>query len=244
MTTELCAYSVEACETAARAGVTRVELCASPWEGGVTPSAATIRRVRGIAGLRLSVMIRPRGGDFCCSDEEVRLMADEIRFAGECGADGVVVGLLLPDGRVDACRTAELVAAAGEMEVTFHRAFDMARDPQEALEAVVGTGCRRILTSGGCNTAVEGLETLRRLVAQAAGRIEIMAGSGVNPSNVRQVASTGVDAVHFSARGWLESPMQYRNPAVSMGGLPDVPEYARLCADESVIRQILQELER
>lgn len=244
MTTELCAYGVEACETAARAGVTRVELCASPWEGGVTPSAATIRRVRRIPGLRLSVMIRPRGGDFCCSDAEVRLMADEIRFAGECGADGVVVGLLTPDGRVDAERTAELVAAAGAMEVTFHRAFDMARDPHEALEAVVGTGCRRILTSGGCNTAVEGLETLRRLVGQSAGRIEIMAGSGVNPSNARLLASTGVDALHFSARGWRESPMRYRNPAVSMGGLPGVPEYARLCADESVIRQILQQLER
>ncbi len=244
MTTELCAYSVEACAVAARTGVTRVELCASPWEGGTTPSAATIRLARRVAGIRLCVMIRPRGGDFCYSDGEFRQMADEIRFARECGADGVVLGLLCPDGRVDAERTAELVAAAGEMEVVFHRAFDMARDPFEALEAVVGSGCRRILTSGGRNTAVEGIATLRELVTRAAGRIEIMAGSGVNASNARLLASTGVDALHFSARGWRGSRMEFRNPRVSMGGVEGVPEYAVPCVDESLIRQILTELDR
>lgn len=244
MTCELCAYSVEACEAAARAGVARVELCASPWEGGVTPSAAMIRRARRVPGLRLSVMIRPRGGDFCYTDEEVRLMAEDIRLAREWGADGVVVGLLTPDGRIDAERTAALVAEAGGMEVTFHRAFDMAREQSEALEAVVGAGCRRILTSGGCNTAVEGIGTLRRLVAQAGGRIEIMAGSGVNPLNARLLASTGVDALHFSARTWRDSRMEFRNPHVSMGGVEGVPEYALPCADETLIRQILNELER
>ena len=203
MTTELCAYSVEACETARRAGVTRVELCASPYEGGTTPSAAAIRMARRIGGLQLSVMVRPRGGDFLYSDTEFRQMLEEVRFARECGADGVVFGVLTPPRR------------AG----------------------------RRILTSGGRNTAVEGIDTLRALVAQAAGRIELMAGSGVNPSNVRQLAATGVDAVHFSARSVRPGGMVFRNPHVSMGGCGDVSEYDLLCADERLIRQILTLLE-
>ena len=243
LTTELCAYSVEACRVAARCGVTRVELCASPWEGGTTPSAATIRRARLVPGLGLQVMIRPRGGDFCYTDDEVEQMVEEIRFARECGADGVVVGVLTEEGSVDSERLRRLVAAADGREVTFHRAFDMARDLREALEAVIACGCRRILTSGGCNKAPDGIGTLCELVAAADGRIEIMAGSGVNASNARLLASTGVDALHFSARGWCESRMRFRNPRVSMGGVEGVPEYAVACADENKIRQILKELE-
>lgn len=239
ITTELCAYGLSACELAARYGVSRVELCASPWEGGVTPSAAAIRLARRIPGLQLSVMIRPRGGDFLYSEAEFCLMAEEVRFVRECGAGGVVFGLLTPDGRVDAARTAALVAEAGQMCVTFHRAFDMVCDPQEALETLIAAGCGRVLTSGGCNTAVEGIENLRGLVTQAAGRIEIMAGSGVDASNARLLAATGVDALHFSARGLCESRMEYRNPRVSMGGNAGIPEYASVCADEKRILEIM-----
>ena len=245
MTTELCAYSVEACETARRAGVTRVELCASPYEGGTTPSAAAIRMARRIGGLQLSVMVRPRGGDFLIPSLDFRQLRDLGRSARDWGADGGGFGGLPPppDGRVDVQRTAALVAEAGPMQTTFHRAFDMACDLEEALEAAVAAGCRRILTSGGRNTAVEGIDTLRALVAQAAGRIELMAGSGVNPSNVRQLAATGVDAVHFSARSVRPGGMVFRNPHVSMGGCGDVSEYDLLCADERLIRQILTLLE-
>lgn len=241
--TELCAYSPEACGIARRAGVTRAELCASPYEGGTTPSAAAIRLARQVEGLQLSVMIRPRGGDFCYTDAEFRQMREEIRFARESGADGVVFGLLTPDGRVDVVRTAALVAEAGPMQTTFHRAFDMTRSLSEALENVVCAGCTRILTSGGRNTATEGIDTLRALVTQAAGRIEIMAGSGVNPSNVRQLADTGVDAVHFSARRMCPGAMKYRNPQVSMGGVPGIPEYESVGADEALIGRILKQLE-
>ena len=232
MTTELCAYSIEACETARRAGVARVELCASPYEGGTTPSAAAIRMARRIEGSQLSVMVRPRGGDFLYSDTEFRQMLEEVRFARECGADGVVFGLLTPDGRVDTARTAALVAEAGPMQTTFHRAFDMTCDLSDALEEIVRAGCTRILTSGGRNTASEGIGDLRALVVRAAGR------------NVRQLAATGVDALHFSARGMRPSGMAYRNPQISMGGCPGVPEYASPCADERTIRQILNELNR
>ena len=243
MTTELCTYTRNACDIARRTGVERIELCAAPLEGGTTPSAGLIRYARSLPGLRLSVMIRPRGGDFLYTDDEVALMAEEIRLVREYGADGVVFGLLTPDGEVDETRTAQLVREAEGMEVTFHRAFDMACDLEEALEAAVAAGCRRILTSGGRNTAVEGIDTLRALVAQAAGRIELMAGSGVNPSNVRQLAATGVDAVHFSARSVRPGGMVFRNPHVSMGGCGDVSEYDLLCADERLIRQILTLLE-
>ena len=205
MTTELCTYTRNACDIARRTGVERIELCAAPLEGGTTPSAGLIRYARSLPGLRLSVMIRPRGGDFLYTDDEVALMAEEIRLAREYGADGVVFGLLTPDGEVDETRTAQLVREAEGMEVTFHRAFDMTRDSRQALEAVIRTGCRRVLTSGGRNTAQEGIETLRALAAQATGRIEIMAGSGVGPSNARLLAATGVDALHFSARRERES---------------------------------------
>lgn len=240
--TELCAFSLEACRAAARAGVMRVELCASPYEGGTTPSAALIRRARQIPHLQLSVMIRPRGGDFLYTDDEFDLMLDEVDFARECGADCVVAGMLTPDGRVDEERTARLVDRCGSMQFTFHRAFDMTRDTAEALESLVRAGCYRVLTSGGRNTAMEGIDTIRALVAQSAGRIAIMAGSGVSPSNVRQLAGTGVDAVHFSARSLVESGMTYRNPTVSMGGVPGIPEYASVGADETKIREILDQL--
>ena len=236
MTTELCAYTRNACDIARRTGVGRIELCAAPLEGGTTPSAGLIRYARSLPGLRLSVMIRPRGGDFLYTDDEVALMAEEIRLAREYGADGVVFGLLTPDGEVDETRTAQLVREAEGMEVTFHRAFDMTRDSRQALEAVIRTGCRRVLTSGGRNTAQEGVGTLRALAAQAAGRIE------VGPSNARLLAATGVDALHFSARRERESGMRFRNPQVSMGGCAGVPEYTLTDADESVVRQILAEL--
>lgn len=242
--TELCAYSLEACEAARCAGVTRVELCASPWEGGVTPSAAAVAMARRIGGLQLSVMIRPRGGDFLYTDGEFRQLLEEVRFAREAGADCIAVGVLTADGRVDAARMGEVMAQAGGMEVTFHRAFDLVRDRREALETLVGLGCRRVLTSGGRATAAEGIDQVRALVGQAAGRIAVMAGSGVKPSNARMLAATGVDALHFSARLLRESGMTYRNPDVSLSGVPGVPEYVSVGADEAMIRQILFQIER
>lgn len=240
--TELCAYGIEACRAAARAGLTRVELCASPYEGGTTPSAAAIRQARRVGGVRLSVMIRPRGGDFLYTDEEFAQMLDDVRFARAEGADCVVAGLLTADGQIDEARTAALVAEAGGMEVTFHRAFDMVRDPEEALEALIRCGCRRVLTSGGRNTAPEGIDTIRRLIGLSAGRIAIMAGSGISAANVRDFVGAGVDAVHFSARCMVGSRMRYRNPAVSMGGVAGIPEYTSVGTDEEKVREIMKQL--
>ena len=240
MKCELCAYSVDACRVAARLGVDRVELCASPAEGGVTPSYATIERVTAIEGLDVSVMIRPRGGDFLYSDDEFRTMLEDIAHARRAGATGVVFGVLTADGRVDVERTRELVKAAEGMETTFHRAVDMAADYRQAIEDAIATGCSRILTSGSYDKAIDGIENIAEAVAVAKGRIEIMAGSGVVAANAAQLAATGVDALHFSAKKMVISGMEYRNPRISMGGSSAVDEYALRVVDEEEVKEILK----
>ena len=240
MKTELCAYSVDACRIAARLGVDRVELCASPAEGGVTPSMATIERVAAIEGIDVSVMIRPRGGDFLYSDDEFRTMLRDIACAREAGATGVVFGILTADGRVDVERTRQLVEASVGMETTFHRAVDMTEDYEVAVEAVIAAGCNRILTSGSYDKAIDGIDNIRRAVAIAKGRIEIMAGSGVVAANAAQLAAVSVDALHFSAKCMVAGAMEYRNPRISMGGSDAVDEYALRTVDENEVKEILK----
>ena len=240
MKTELCAYSVDACRIGAKLGVDRVELCASPAEGGVTPSLATIERVAEIKGLDVSVMIRPRGGDFLYSDDEFQTMLRDIEHARKAGATGVVFGILTADGKVDVERTRTLVEAAGEMETTFHRAVDMTEDYIAAVEAVIAAGCKRILTSGGYDKAIEGKDNIARAVEISRGRIEIMAGSGVVAANAKVLADLGVDALHFSAKTMVVGGMQYRNPRISMGGTADVDEFAIRTVDTNEVTEILK----
>lgn len=240
---EICAYSLESCIAAKRGGADRVELCAGLYEGGTTPSAATVRLARELtAGMELYVMIRPRGGDFLYSDLEFRQMQEEIRYVRTTGADGVVLGLLDHYGRVDTDRTSALVKEAYPLAVTFHRAFDMTADMLQALEDVTGTGCRRILTSGGKNTALEGERMLENLVKAAAGRIQIMAGSGVNGENAARLAATGVNALHLSAKKQRDSEMVFRYPDISMGGVPGIPEYGIFFSDEETVRTVKEEI--
>ena len=244
MKTELCAYSVDACRIAARLGVDRVELCASPAEGGVTPSMATIERVAKIEGIDVSVMIRPRGGDFLYSDDEFETMLRDIAYAREAGATGVVFGILTADGKVDVERTRQLVEASKGMETTFHRAVDMTENYEAAVEAVIAAGCNRILTSGSYDKAIDGIANIRRAVEIAKGRIEIMAGSGVVAVNAKQLAEVGVDALHFSAKCMVAGAMEYRNPRISMGGSDAVDEYALRTVDENEVKEILKLIRR
>jgi len=238
--TELCAYGIDACRAAAAAGVTRVELCSSPADGGTTPSAAAIRLARRIPDLQLSVMIRPRGGDFLYTESEFAQMLEDVRFARECGADCIAAGCLTAEGHIDAERMERIAEAAGDMEITFHRAFDMCADPMAALDVLIRIGCRRILTSGQRDKAADGTDLLRQLVARAARRIDIMAGSGVNAGNARAIAAAGVDALHFSARRMCESAMTYRNADISMGGDRSVSEYGHIEADPLKIEAVMQ----
>ena len=238
--TELCAYSVEACRIGAQLGVDRVELCASPAEGGVTPSLATIERVAEIKGLDVSVMIRPRGGDFLYSDDEFQTMLCDIEHARKAGATGVVFGILTADGKVDVERTRTLVEAAGDMETTFHRAVDMTEDYIAAVEAVIEAGCKRILTSGGYDKAIDGIDNIRCAVEISRGRIEIMAGSGVVAANAKELIDLGVDALHFSAKTMITGGMKYRNPRISMGGTAAVDEFAIRTVDTNEVTEILK----
>jgi copper homeostasis protein len=243
MKVEVCAGSVQSVIEAERGGASRVELCDNLFEGGTTPSAATIERACNAVHIPVYVMIRPRGGDFLYSDIEFEIMKRDVFLAKQYGASGIVTGLLLPNGAVDERRTGELVVIAGElnMGVTFHRAFDMSADPRKALEAVIQTGCERILTSGGENKAVDGRELIRQLVVASAGRISIMAGSGINPANVKDLVEyTGVGEVHISGKRRIEGGMIYRNPKINMGGLPGVAEYEIIETDSETVRKTVE----
>lgn len=239
---EVCAYTLESCLNAQRAGADRVELCSGMYDGGTTPSAALIRMARELLHIELYVMIRPRGGDFLYTDMEFEQMKEEIRYALSCGVDGIVLGLLLPDGRVDVERTRELVGWVAPLHVTFHRAIDMTVNKEEALKAVMDAGCYRVLTSGGGNTVDDGLPVIRRLVEMADGRIKIMAGSGVNDANAGILRDSGVDALHLSGKNYRDSKMIYRQPGVFMGGVPGLPEYGQYYSDVEKIKVVINKL--
>lgn len=215
---EICANSVASCLAAQEGGAHRVELCAGIPEGGTTPSYGMIRSARESISIGLNVIIRPRGGDFLYSEEELREMVYDIRTARNLGADGLVFGCLTPDGDVDMEAMKPLMEAAGDTPVTFHRAFDHSADPFKALEDTISLGCARILTSGCKPTALEGATLLAGLVEKAGDRIIIMPGCGVREDNIAEIArATGAREFHFSAREPVESGMIFRNPEVVMG---------------------------
>lgn len=223
---ENCANSVDSCVEAQRGGAYRVELCAGIPEGGTTPSYGEIATARELLQIKLHVIIRPRGGDFLYSPVERQIMLKDIEMTRQLKADGVVVGCLTPEGEVDVPFLREMIDAAGSCSVTFHRAFDMCRDPHRALEQIIEAGCERILTSGQMPTAEQGIPLLKELVCRADGRIIIMPGCGVNEKNISKIAEeTGAGEFHFSARKTQPSGMVYRNPVVSMGGTVHIDEY-------------------
>lgn len=240
MEVEVCAYSLESCVASQEAGADRVELCAAMYDGGTTPPAGMILLARKLLHIELYVMIRPRGGDFLYSELEYLQMKEDLRFAKNCGVDGVVIGLLDETGQVDGIRTRELVELAAPMKVTFHRAFDMTVDYHQALEDIIRSGCYRILTSGQRNTALEGIEVLQELVRKNAGRIQLMAGSGVGCDNAEALAAIGIDALHLSGKNSRDSRMKYRNPNVFMGGVPGIPEYEVVYSDREKIARVVQ----
>lgn len=238
---EVCANSVESCLAAQAGGADRVELCAGIPEGGTTPSYGDIATARELLmHTRLHVIIRPRGGDFLYTPVEQRIMLKDIENARRLGADGVVFGCLTPEGDIDIALMKQLLEAAQGMSVTFHRAFDVCRQPKQALETLIQLGCHRILTSGAQPTAEQGIPLLKELQAQADGRIILLAGCGVNENNIARIASeTGIREFHFSAREQLTSGMQFRNEAVSMGGTVCIDEYSRPVTTAERVRKTI-----
>ncbi len=242
---EICANSVESAVIAQQAGAHRVELCAGMPEGGTTPSCGEIAAARKLLQqTKLYVIIRPRGGDFLYSSLEQEIMLRDIEMAKELGADGVVFGALAPDGSIDMPVMERLMSAARGMSVTFHRAFDRCSNPEKALEQIVELGIERILTSGQQPTAEQGIPLIKELVEQAAGRIIIMPGCGVNASNIRKIAEhTGANEFHLSGRGVVESKMLFRGTNVSMGGAVAINEFQREVTDIAKVQSAIRELQ-
>jgi copper homeostasis protein len=237
---EVCVDSVEGAQAAQAAGAQRVELCANLVEGGTTPSLGMIQLARRTVEIGVNVIIRPRGGDFDFSTLEFEVMRQDILAAKQAGANGVVIGLLQPDGSIDLERTRALVELARPMNVTFHRAFDLCRDADEALEVLCALGVDRILTSGQKNQALEGADCIARLVQRAGQRMIILAGGGIHADNVSTlIEKTGVKEIHFAAQRVMKSAMLFRNPNCFMGKAYQPDEYLRKETDLEQVRKVI-----
>lgn len=229
---EICVEGIDGLLAAQAGGADRVELCASLLEGGITPSLGTVRAALELATVPFHVMVRPRGGDFLYSDTEYRSMLADVAALRELGVAGVVFGCLRADGTIDEERMAELTRAAGPLNVTCHRAFDMTRDPEEALEALIRAGVGRVLTSGQRDTAVEGAGLLAELVRQAGDRIVVLGCGALDLDNIADIRRrTGLKEMHFAALRDEPSAMDYRNPKVGMGGSDLDREYRNTLTD-------------
>uniref|UniRef100_A0A3B3YT33 Copper homeostasis protein cutC homolog n=1 Tax=Poecilia mexicana TaxID=48701 RepID=A0A3B3YT33_9TELE len=224
---EVCVDSVESAVNAERGGAGRLELCSSLMEGGLTPSLGLLQVVKQYIKIPVYVMIRPRGGDFLYSDQEVEVMKKDIELMKTQGADGVVVGALTETGGVDAGLCMELIA------------FDMAYDPAVALETLISLGFERVLTSGCDSSALEGLPVIKRLIDQAKGRIIVMPGGGITERNLQRILEgSGAEEFHCSARSSRDSAMKFRNSCVTMGATIAAPEYGLKVADASKVRSL------
>lgn len=208
---EIAVFSVEAAITALKAGAHRIEFCENPQEGGTTPSFGSLQILKSLSTQPIFPIIRPRGGDFLYSRIEFEVMKSDLIKIKELGYKGAVIGLLNSDGSIDTKRTKELVELAGSsMQISFHRAFDRCLDPLNALEDIIQTGCKRILTSGQVPQVADAIPLLQKLVEKADDRIIIMPGSGVRSNNIKEIIqSTGVKEIHSSARLLVESKMNY-----------------------------------
>src|SRR5664279_166072 len=232
---EICCYNLYSAVMAAESGADRIELCADPAAGGTTPGIGLIKTVRKKTDIELWPIIRIRGGDFLFDEEEIDVMLHEVEACKSAGCEGVVIGLLLPDGRVDKNQSARLVEKAYPMGVCFHRAFDWTRNPFEALEDIIEIGCERILTSGQQPTAMLGAPLIRDLVLQSEGRIQIMPGSGIRAANISDLKKeTGATSFHSSARILKKSSMEFIQPLMN-------EDQSTIVADREEIERMLLE---
>jgi len=210
MVLEIAVFNIQSALMAYKAGVDRLELCENPFDGGTTPSYGTLKTVREKIDIPVFPIIRPRGGDFLYTEEEFEVLLKDVRLVKELGFEGLVTGLLLENGNIDIERTSLLTELAYPLEVTFHRAFDRANEPLQAMKDIIKCGCQRILTSGQVPNAFDGKELIKQLVENADGRIIILPGSGVRASNAFDLLNfTKANELHSSARKKENSRMKY-----------------------------------
>jgi len=208
MILEICAFNIQSCLIAERAGAGRIELCADPLQGGTTPSFGLIQYCIEHISIPAYVMIRPRGGNFVYDDDEFAIMKTDVITCKALGCPGIATGIQLPGGEIDTVRMKELVDLAHPMKVTCHKAFDATPDASRSLENLIAAGCERVLTSGLHKTALEGAQVLAALVKQAAGRIIIMPGGSVRSANIEKlIKETGAKEYHSS--GLLSKAQDY-----------------------------------
>ena len=241
---ETCADSPESAIAAEKGGADRLEMCGHLIIGGVTPDEWLYREIRRVCSLPVRVLIRPRFGDFCYSRHEFEIIQNQVKHFRELGADAVVIGCLTPEGNLDMDKMGRLTELAGGMEITLHRAFDVCRDPFEAMEQAISLGIGTILTSGQESSSLKGQECLKKLQEQAEGRITIMAGAGVNAEAIEKLYPlTGICAYHMSGKKVEPSVMQYRKEGVPMG-LPGISEFEIWRTEEEAVKKASEVLER
>lgn len=230
--------------SAERAGVDRLELCSALSEGGLTPSAGLIASVLERVRIPVFIMVRGRGGHFVCSDDELQVMRRDVEHARAAGAAGIVTGVLRPDFTIDTGRMRQLVDAAGDLPVTFHRAFDLTTDPDAALDRLIGAGVRRVLTSGRAASALDGADTIARLVGRAAGRITVVAGGGVRADNVLEIVTrTRVAEVHTGVSRVTGEGHWPSDPGIRIRKAPLADDGAWSEADEDGMRRLVERLQ-
>lgn len=240
---EACVDSVESALAAAEGGATRLELCSNLIIGGTTPSPWLFDEIRKRTDIRIHALIRPRFGDFCYTDAEFAMIKQAVSDFGKMGAEGVVIGILKPDGTLNMEQMKALMEAAGDMSVTLHRAFDVCAEPFETMEQAIKLGIDTILTSGQKDICTEGTDLLRELVERSNERITIQAGSGVNAEAIRKIYPiTHAKAYHMSGKVTLDSPMTYRREGVNMG-LRGLSEFEIWRTDPEKIREARKVLE-
>ena len=243
---EVCVDSTASALAAKRGGADRLELCADLIVGGTTPSLTLVQQVRAETGLPVRALLRPRFGDFCYDSYELAQMEQLAAELVEAGADGIVTGVLTPEGALDAGAMQLIYAAARRaaekagrpVACTLHRAFDVCADPFAALETARSMGLCTILTSGQAASAPQGAALLRQLTERAGKDMEILAGAGVSAQNIPVLAAqTGVRAFHLSGKQVLQSRMTFRREGVPMG-LPGFSEFDIWQTDEATIREV------
>lgn len=239
---EICLSGIDSAVAAQSGGAHRVELCDNLIEGGTTPSQGMIDLVRDKLEIDIMVMIRPRGGDFLYTDLEFEAMRRDVKLMHQHHVTGVVFGMLKPDGTIDQDRTAELIDLARPMQVTFHRAFDMTRDPHEALDTLLAAGVDRVLTSGQAPTAMQGLPLIAELQQRAGDGLIIMPAVEVTAANARHIVQTAnLREIHIGSNveEQVASRMRFQNQTVSMGDDTGLPEYTMPYTSATLVREIV-----
>jgi copper homeostasis protein len=234
---EVAVFSLEAAIKAIQSGANRIEFCENPNEGGTTPSYGSLKTLMSLNfNIPVFPIIRPRGGDFLYTEAEFECIKTDLLLVKNLGYPGAVIGLLKEDGSIDIERTKELVQLAAPMEITFHRAFDRCNNAFEGLEAIIETGCKRILTSGQVPNVVDALPLIKELVEKADGRIIILPGSGVRSNNCKEIINTtGAIEIHSSARKANSSLMKFNIPSMN-------EQMISMGIDEAEIKSMIDQL--